>query len=154
MLLLYTYSFRSHFRSHFSVVEMYSLQIGHGRRRRRSWRHVNQLPLKRRVWHGRVVLAVCRLCHGPVHGVLGSGLRFDVPGEELAFGVELGGVSDGSFELVVAVCSQATPSCRPRQVLLAEVRDCPSLHGLSTLSRAAASCRIVVVVAQPFSEVT
>ena len=26
MLLLYTYSFRSHFRSHFSVVEMYSLQ--------------------------------------------------------------------------------------------------------------------------------
>ena len=57
--------------------------------------------------------------HGPVHGVLGSGLRFDVPGEELAFGVELGGVSDGSFELVVAVCSQATPSCRPRQVLLA-----------------------------------
>ena len=45
-------------------------------------------------------------------------------GEELAFGVELGGVSDGSFELVVAVCSQATPSCRPRQVLLAEVRDC------------------------------
>ena len=57
-------------------------------------------------------------------GVLGSGLRFDVPGKELAFGVELGGVSDGSFELVVAVCSQATPSCRPRQVLLAEVRDC------------------------------
>ena len=48
----------------------------------------------------------------------------DVPGEELAFGVELGGVSDGSFELVVAMCSQATPSCRPRQVLLAEVRDC------------------------------
>ena len=43
----------------------------------------------------------------------------DVPGQELAFGVELGGVSDGSFELVVAVCSQAT-----RQVLLAEVRDC------------------------------
>ena len=80
--------------------------------------------LRRRVWHGRVVLAVCRLCHGPVHGVLGSKLQFDVAGEELAFGVELGGVSDGSFELVVAVRSRATPSCRPRQVLLAEVRDC------------------------------
>ena len=34
------------------------------------------------------------------------------------------------------------------------IHDCPSQPGLSTSSRAAASCRIVVVVAQPFSDVT
>ena len=45
-------------------------------------------------------------------------------GEELAFGVEFGGVCDGSFELVVAVGAQATPTSHPRLVLLAEVRDC------------------------------
>ena len=34
------------------------------------------------------------------------------------------------------------------------IHDCPSLLGFKTLSRVAASCRIVVVVAQPFSDVT
>ena len=34
------------------------------------------------------------------------------------------------------------------------IHVCPSLPGLSTLSREAASCKIVVVVAQPFSDVT
>ena len=34
------------------------------------------------------------------------------------------------------------------------IHDCPSLPGLSTSSRVAASCMIVAVVAQPFSEMT
>ena len=33
------------------------------------------------------------------------------------------------------------------------IHDCPSLPGFSTSSRAVVSCRIVVVVAQPFSDV-
>ena len=34
------------------------LQVRHPRCRRRSWRHVNQLRHRRRVWHGRVVFVV------------------------------------------------------------------------------------------------
>ena len=93
--------------------------------RRRSWRHVNQLRF-RRVWHGRVVFVVSRLCHGPFHGVFGSGLRLDVPGEELIVGVECRGLCDGLAELGVAACAQAMPSSCPRLVLVAEVRDCAS----------------------------
>ena len=70
--------------------------------------------------------------------------------------------------------ARATPTSRPRLVFVAEVRDCascrrhawmlatsqrrihacPSLPRFITSSRAVVSCRIVVVVAQPFSDVT
>ena len=102
------------------------LQVGHARCRRRGWWHVDDLRLGRRVWHGRVVLAVIvgLFCHRPYQRTLFSRFWRDVLGEELAFGVEFGGVCDGSVELVVAVCSQATPSSRPRLVLLAEVHRC------------------------------
>ena len=105
-----------------------ALQIGHGRCRRRSRRHVNELRLGRRVWHGRVVRAVIvgLFCHRPYRRTLLSRFWRDMLGEELAFGVEFGGVCDGSFELVVAVRSQATPASRPRPVHLTKVRDCAS----------------------------
>ena len=44
--------------------------------------------------------------------------------EELAFGVEFGGVCDGSVELVIAVCAQLAPSRAPDLVLGQDVRDC------------------------------
>ena len=49
------------------------------------------------------------------------------------------------------LCGLAGRGCWPCP---RRIHDCPSLPGLSTLSRAAASCRIVVVVAQPLSEMT
>ena len=78
----------------------------------------------RRVWHGRVVFVVCRLCHGPFQGVFGSGLRLDVLGEELIVGVECRGLCDGLAELGVAACAQAMLSSCPRLVLVAQVRGC------------------------------
>ena len=103
------------------------LQVGHARCGCRSWWHVNQLRLRlrrRRVWHGRVVLVVRRLCHGPVHWVLWSGLRHDVLGEELIVGVERRGLRHGIAEIAVAVGTQATPTRSPDPVLAQEVRDC------------------------------
>ena len=55
------------------------------------------------------------------YGVFWSGLRLDVPGEELIVGVECRGLRHGIAELGVAACAQA--SC-PRLVVLAQVRDC------------------------------
>ena len=69
---------------------------------------------------------VCRLCHGPIHWVFGSGLRLDVLGEELIMGVERRGLCDGFFEVGIAVGTQATPPSRPHLVFVAEVRDCAS----------------------------
>ena len=103
------------------------LQVGHARRGCRSWWHVNQLRLKlrrRRVWHGRVVIVVRRLCHGPVHWVLWSGLRHDVLGEELIVGVERRGLFNGLVELGVAACAQAMPSSCPRLVGVQEIFHC------------------------------
>ena len=40
-------------------------------------------------------------------GSFGSGLRLDVPGEELIVGVECRGLCDGLAELGVAACAQA-----------------------------------------------
>ena len=104
------------------------LQVGHARCGCRSWWHVNQLRLRlrRRVWHGRVVLVVRRLCHGPVHWVLWSGLRHDVLGKELIVGVERRGLFDCIAESAVAVGAQATPTSRPRLVGVQEVSDCAS----------------------------
>ena len=100
------------------------LQVGHRRCRRRSWRHVNQQRF-RRVWHG-VIFVVRRLCHGPFHGLFGSGLRLDVLREELIVGVECRGFRHGIAAIAVAVGTQATPTARPHTVLVAEVRDCAS----------------------------
>ena len=45
-------------------------------------------------------------------------------GEELVVGMERRGLRHGIVEIAVAVGAQATPTSRPRLVLLAEVRDC------------------------------
>ena len=60
----------------------------------------------------------------PLHRVFWSGLRFDVFGEEIIPSVERRGFRHSMAETVVAVCAQATPTSRPRLVLLAEVHDC------------------------------
>ena len=76
----------------------------------------------RLAWARRFV--VCRLCHGPFHGVFGSWLRLDVLGEEPIVGVECRGLCDGLAELGVAACAQAMPSSCPRLVLVAQVHGC------------------------------
>ena len=102
---------------------MHRSKLDIGSAGRRSWRHVNQLRLKRcwRVWHGRVVIVVRRLCHGPFHRVFGSGLQLDVLGEELNVGVECRGLFDGFLEVGIAVGHQWTPTGAPHLVFVAEV---------------------------------
>ena len=113
--------------------------------------------------------------------VFWSGLRLDVPGEELIVGVERRGLCDGFFAVGIAVGAQATPTGCPSMgraswrdeaqhdvnfsfmaVIVASlawmlavsqrrIHACPSLLGFITSSRVVASCRIVVVVSQPSS---
>ena len=105
-----------------------ALQVRHARCGCRSGWHVNQLRLRlrRRVWHGRVVLAfvVGLFCHRPHRRTLFSRFWHDVLGEELIVGVERRGLFDCIPESAVAVGAQATPTSRPHLVGVAEVRDC------------------------------
>ena len=103
-----------------------ALQVRHARCGCRSGWHVNQLRLRRRVWHGRVVLAfvVGLFCHRPHRRTLLSRFWHDVLGEELIVGVERRGLFDCIPESAVAVGAQATPTSRPHLVGVAEVRDC------------------------------
>ena len=88
-----------------------ALQVRHRACRRRSLAACQSAPAQ-----------AARLA--PVHRVFWSGLRLDVPGEEIVAGMECRSLLGGFFKVGIAVGTQATPSSRPRPFLVAEVRDC------------------------------
>ena len=123
-----------------------AFQVRHARCGCRSGWHVNQLRLRRRVWHGRVVLAfvVGLFCHRPHRRTLLSWVWCDVPGEEIIAGMERRGLFDCIPESSVVVGTQLAPSRAPDLALGQDVRDCAHVPlPLSATTAATSSSAIV-----------
>ena len=101
------------------------LQIGHQRCGCRSRRHVDQLKFLSIGMRWSAVFVTVRFFRSCGRTLL-SRLWFDLFREQVASGVQLVGLSNSLAEFVVAVCTQATPTSRPRLVFVAEARDCAS----------------------------